>query len=454
MIGSPFRATRRAPRPHATAAAASAATSAARTPRAGGGARPSSLRVPRHRREVPGGRRPAERGAADARRSAFLRAGGRRGRRARDGSRTARRRPRQRRRTAATSRRVRSRRGRLRPRSRGRRGRRRGGSSAPAVSRAAVDVRRRARSRCPRLHRSPSSWSSLTAQSCGRLGLGLRPSTRERVARAAQPPGSRARPPWAAEGSGAGVWCGRRLGRRRREGGTPRRKEGERVDVGLGRRRRGRRGGRTERRARPRPWGRLRRGRHPPRRRPPRRTRSVPEVGERDLGVADGDRHREAVRRNGAGERHLPRDRRANRSRSLERDVDPAMLSGGVGVPADREAAEHGAVRRPRPGERGRSRRECPDERDAEARSPTALSVERTWTRRYRETARAATQCDSLVTETRGRASLRDVPVRRETTSAAARRPAPAATSSATAARAASSVDVRRRRRPCSRGRA
>lgn len=168
---------------------------------------------------------------------------------------------------------------------------------------------------------------------------------------------------------GGGLWCGRRLRRRRREGGTPRRKEGKWVDVGVSRADTD-----AEMDVRSAVLGLARR---PGIGEDVALRDDVPtahvqraQMGERDLGVADADRHREAVRRNGAGEGHLSRDRHANRSGSLDRHVDPAMLAGGVGVPTDREATEHGTVGRPGPGERGRSRRERPDERDAEARRP------------------------------------------------------------------------------------
>ena len=165
------------------------------------------------------------------------------------------------------------------------------------------------------------------------------------------------------------VWCGRRLGRRRREVGAPRRKEGQRVDVGLGR---------TDADAQMDVWNGvlgLARGAGLGKGVTLRDDVAAADeqraqVGERNLGAANGDRHRQAVRRNGAGERHLPRDRSADRTRHAERHVDSAMLAGGVRVPTDRETTEDLTVGRPCPGERGRSRHERPDENEAESGRP------------------------------------------------------------------------------------
>jgi hypothetical protein len=64
------------------------------------------------------------------------------------------------------------------------------------------------------------------------------------------------------------------------------------------------------------------------------------EMRERRLvAVCRRDRHRQAVRRHLAGERHLAGGRRAHALLSLDRDVDPAMLAGGVRIVADRESA-------------------------------------------------------------------------------------------------------------------
>ena len=224
----------------------------------------------------------------------------------------------------------------------------RGGSSAswgaPYLAPAASRFRRRP------LSRQSRSWSSLAAHLRSARPR-LRRPTREREGgrrdrRGALGHGRRRR-----GGFRCRVWCGRRLGRRGREGGAPRRKEGERVDVGLG-------GADADAQVDVRNavlglacWARLGKDvvlRDDVAAADVQRA----QVGERDLRVADGDRHRQAVRRNGAGERHLSRDRSANRSRSLERHVDPAMLTGGVRVRTNREATEHRAVGRPCPGER------------------------------------------------------------------------------------------------------
>jgi hypothetical protein len=71
------------------------------------------------------------------------------------------------------------------------------------------------------------------------------------------------------------------------------------------------------------------------------------EMRQRHLGVADGDCDREPARRNLARERDLARDRRPYRRRVAERDVDAAVLAGGVRVGTDGEATQHGAFGRP-----------------------------------------------------------------------------------------------------------
>ena len=74
------------------------------------------------------------------------------------------------------------------------------------------------------------------------------------------------------------------------------------------------------------------------------------EVRERRLVAATRhDRHREAVRRHLARERHLAGGRRDNRTGLSECDVHPSMLTGGVRVGANGELTENRAFRRPRP---------------------------------------------------------------------------------------------------------
>jgi hypothetical protein len=98
-----------------------------------------------------------------------------------------------------------------------------------------------------------------------------------------------------------------------------------------------------------------------------------PEVRERrlvPLGRRDGDG--QAMRGHGPGERHIPRCRSPDGRRTTERDVDAAMLATGVRVVADRVAAQHLAVRRPRPGPgvRCRGQRRARDHDAKEHRSP------------------------------------------------------------------------------------
>jgi hypothetical protein len=143
--------------------------------------------------------------------------------------------------------------------------------------------------------------------------------------------------------------CGRRRGCRGRNGGTARRKQLERVDVGLavtdpnaevqvgncvlGLTAGSRVGDRVALRYR----------------------RALADaqcskVCERGLvAVARSDRHREAVRRHLPRERDLACDRRHNRAGASQRDVDASMLTRGVRVGPDGELAKDRSVRRPRP---------------------------------------------------------------------------------------------------------
>ena len=189
----------------------------------------------------------------------------------------------------------------------------------------------------------------------------------------------------------------------RREGGTPRRKEGERVDVGLGRT-----DADAEVDVRNAVLG-LAGGagfgeRVALRYDVPAAHVQRAHVCERDLGVVEGDRDREAVRRNGPGERHLPRDRCTNRSqppRAPRRSRDA-----GRGRRRPRRPRSFGALRR-RPAMPMRTRRgPVTSAQTSTTPRPDAHRVVRraNMDRRYRETAQAATHCDPLVTETRGRA--------------------------------------------------
>ena len=169
--------------------------------------------------------------------------------------------------------------------------------------------------------------------------------------------------------SGVGRGCGRRLGRCRRVGGSPRRKERERVDVGVA-------GALTDAEVdvcgqvlHVAGWAGLRdhvalgncRA---------ATDAQCPGVRQRHLVLTERDRHRQSVRRNRTRERDLTGRRSANRRGASERDVDSSMLTCGVGVRADREALEDLAVDRPCPGpcRRPGDERAAPDH--GEARHP------------------------------------------------------------------------------------
>jgi hypothetical protein len=83
------------------------------------------------------------------------------------------------------------------------------------------------------------------------------------------------------------------------------------------------------------------------------------EVGQRRaVAVVGRDRDGEPMRRHGAGERDLARGGRADERRASELDVDPAVLTGRVLVVADRVLAENRSVGGPRPRRRHRRRDE------------------------------------------------------------------------------------------------
>ena len=269
---------------------------------AGVGVRPSRLRVARAAR-VPRWSSPGRTGAADAtvggsRETAAV------GPRTRDG--TARRGDGRRDDDGGRARRARAPSPSLSPATR----LPRGGSSAPGPRRTAhCSPSRFDAASC---HRSSSSWSSLAAHLRSARPR-LRPTdTGAGVAGGVTAAGLSGTADVGGEGSGAGCGAGGASGVGRREGGAPRRKEGERVDVGLG-------GADADAEVDVRNavlgvacragFGKDVALRDDIAAADVQRA----QVGERDLGVADGDRHRQAVRRNGAGERHLSRDRRANR---------------------------------------------------------------------------------------------------------------------------------------------
>lgn len=129
-----------------------------------------------------------------------------------------------------------------------------------------------------------------------------------------------------------------------------------------------------------------------------------PEMRQRRLvPVVRCDRDGQAVPRNLPGERHLTRRRRTYRTGLAERDVDTAMLPGGVLVADDRELAEDRAVSRPRPCPGGRSRAECPRAADEKADSPARCPASEHAATVARD-ARRHNEVDCLVTESRGRA--------------------------------------------------
>jgi hypothetical protein len=87
------------------------------------------------------------------------------------------------------------------------------------------------------------------------------------------------------------------------------------------------------------------------------------EVCQRCLvAVGGADRDREAVRWHLTGERHLARCRSPHHACAVERDVDAAVLTAGVGVVADHVSTKNRAVGRPRPRERVGHRYEQPGE--------------------------------------------------------------------------------------------
>ena len=164
--------------------------------------------------------------------------------------------------------------------------------------------------------------------------------------------------------------CGRRLGCRGRAGSTARRKQFEWVDVALARA-----DPDTEMNVREVVLRLARRARlcddialHHTGTAP---NAEGPQMSEGRLVVACRDGHGQPVRRHPSCKCDLTGNRRSYRRRGSEGDVDASMLPGGVGVAADREPAQHGAVDRPRPRHRRRPRDERQDERGAEAHHPS-----------------------------------------------------------------------------------
>jgi hypothetical protein len=150
--------------------------------------------------------------------------------------------------------------------------------------------------------------------------------------------------------------CGRRLGRGGRMGAATRRKKLERIDVRLA-------ASDPDAEVHVRHGVLWVPGRTGLRDHVPFRDRlaamdmQLPEMRQRRLVLARRDRDREAVGGNRPGERHGARNRRAERERSAEPDVDSTVLAGCVCVAAHGEAAQDRPVRRPGPRPRGRAHR-------------------------------------------------------------------------------------------------
>ena len=156
---------------------------------------------------------------------------------------------------------------------------------------------------------------------------------------------------WGSRGRRLG--CGRRLGRRRRAGGAPRRKEAERVDVRLGADadtevRVGHRVLRLPRRSGLREHVTLRDRLAPT-------NVQLAEVRQRRFVLTGRDRQSEAVDRCRPGKRDRAGDGRAKARRASQGDVDAAVLATRVRVAAHREPAQDRAVGGPRPGPRRRA---------------------------------------------------------------------------------------------------
>ena len=259
--------------------------------------------------------------------------------------------------------------------------RRRGRTLSRSLSRTRGRARSRARSRTRARSRSRSR--------CG-LGCGNR---RRRCGRGL----------WRRSRGWRGNWRGRRRGCRWRAGGSPRRKERERIDVRV-----------TVADANPEVdvghvvlrvsgWSGLGDGvslLHARTAPDPER----PEVGERCLvTVARGDRDGQAVSRDLPCERHLPCHRRPHCARVANGDVDTTVLPSGVLVLPEGKLPQDGPVDRPGPCPRARGDDECTDHRaENRHRPPRCPSSEhRSKVARGRAGRNAV---DELVTESRGRA--------------------------------------------------
>ena len=136
----------------------------------------------------------------------------------------------------------------------------------------------------------------------------------------------------------------------------------------------------------------------------PLRTCSVPG-GSTTPWCRRRNRHCQAVRRDRPRERHLPATGARTAGAASSATSIAAMLTCGVRVGTDREPTQHRAFGRPCPCERRRAGDECRDERRRRGTSSTARVVLRANMRSTVPRDRAGgNACDSLVTETRGRA--------------------------------------------------
>ena len=267
-------------------------------------------------------------------------------------------------------------------------GRRSRGSDGTAVSRRTGCARRcrgRTRSRTRSRIRARSRSRSRSGLGCGDWWL-----------RCGRGRGRRGRG-W------CGSWRGRRRGCRWRAGGSPRRKERERIDVRV-----------TVAHANPEVdvrhvvlrvsgWSGLGDGvslLHARTAPDPER----PEVGERCLvTVARGDRDGQAVSRDLPCERHLPCHRRPHCARVANGDVDTTVLPSGVLVLPEGKLPQDGPVDRPGPCPRARGDDECTDHRaENRHRPPRCPSSEHRSKVACGRAGRNAV--DELVTESRGRA--------------------------------------------------
>ncbi len=142
------------------------------------------------------------------------------------------------------------------------------------------------------------------------------------------------------------------------------------------------------------------------------------DMGERHLvAVAGHDRHGEPVHRHRTCKGNQSRRGCANESRFTERDVDPTVLAGCIGVVPQREGPQDGAVCRPRPCPCGRGGAQSPRRR-REKTDGAARCLEREHATTVARVVGDGNAIDCLVTEIRGRARCERLP-------STARRPRP-----------------------------